>query len=95
MEAIESKGLSSGIIRELGEFPSGAVISERGLAEIFGRHRVSIKRAVGRGELPPSIRLFGEPIWTAGVLLEHLSKRLDESKKEYDQLQRKINEISA
>jgi hypothetical protein len=56
---------------------------------------VSVKRAVERGELPPSIRLFGEPVWTAGALLEHLSKRLDAAKKETEQLQKKINNFSA
>ena len=91
----DNKRLSLGIIKELGELPTGAVISEQGLAKIFDRHKVSVKRAVERGELPPSIRLFGEPVWTAGALLEHLSKRLDNAKKEAEQFQKKISELSA
>ena len=86
--------LPIGVIRELGELPAGAVITEQGLAKIFDRHKVSIKRAVERRELPPSIRLFGEPVWTVKVLLEHLSKRLDEAKKEAEQLQKKINNFT-
>lgn len=94
-EKTDNKKLSLGIIKELGELPTGAVISEQGLAKIFNRHKVSVKRAVERGELPPSIRLFGEPVWTAGALLEHLSKRLDAAKKETEQLQKKMNNFSA
>ena len=84
-----------GIITELGDLPADAVISEQALAKMFDRHRVSIKRAVERGELPPSIRLFGEPVWTVKALREHLTKRLDAAKKESEQLQKKINKFSA
>ena len=86
-----STEVNMGIIKELGDLPAGAVVTEQGLGRIFDRHKVSIKRAVGRGELPPSIKLFGEQIWTVKALLEHLGKRLDEAKKESEQLQKKIN----
>ena len=87
--------VSMGIIRELGDLPEGAVISEQGLAKIFDRHKASVKRAVERGELPPSVRLFGEPVWTVRALREHLTKRLDNARKESEQLQKKINNFSA
>lgn len=91
----EEKNIESGIVRELGDLPAEAVISEQALAKLFDRHRVSIKRAVQRGELPPSVRLFGEPVWTVKALREHLGKRLDQAKKESEQLQKKINELCA
>ena len=56
----EEKNNSIGVIRELGELSPDTVLSEQALAKIFDRHRVSIKRAVERGELPPSVRLFGD-----------------------------------
>lgn len=90
----EKSEVNLGIIRELGDLPDGAVITEQGLAKMFDRHKVSIKRAVEREELPPSIRLFGEPIWTVKALREHLTKRLDEARKESEQLQKKINKFS-
>lgn len=93
-EITESKEISLGIIRELGDLPAETVITEQGLAKIFDRHRVSIKRAVERRELPPGVRLFGEPVWTIKALREHLAKRLDAAKKETEQLQKKINEFS-
>ena len=83
-----------GIIRELGDLPAEAVVSEQALAKIFDRHRVSIKRAVERGELPPSIRLFGEPVWTVKALRDHLTNRLDAARKESEQLQKRISQFS-
>ena len=80
-----------GVIRELGDLPDGAVITEHGLSKMFDRHKVSIKRAVERGELPPSVRLFGEPIWTVKALREHLAMRLDEARKESERLHKKLN----
>lgn len=94
-EETENNGLSSGVIRELGDLPAEAVISEQGLAKLFGRHRVSIKRAISRGELPASIRLFGQEVWTIRVLREHLAKRLDAAKVESERSQKKLNELSA
>jgi hypothetical protein len=93
MDAQQSNDL--GIIRELGDLPAEAVISEQALAKIFDRHRVSIKRAVERGELPPSIRLFGEPVWTVKALRDHLAERLDAARKESEQLQKRISQFSA
>jgi hypothetical protein len=84
----------AGIIRELGELPPDTVLSEEALAKIFNRHRVSIKRAVERGELPPSVRLFGEPVWTVQALRDHVNRRLEAAKKEADRLQRKISQFS-
>ncbi|MEJ2705289.1 MAG: hypothetical protein P8Z79_22845 [Sedimentisphaerales bacterium] len=93
MDAEQSNDL--GIIRELGDLPAEAVISEQALAKIFDRHRVSIKRAIERGELPPSIRLFGEPVWTVKALRDHLAERLDAARKESEQLQKRISQFSA
>lgn len=67
------------VCAELGGLPDGAVVSEGGLARLFGKHPASIKRAVERGELPPPVRLMGRPVWTAGVLRRHLDRRLEEA----------------
>ena len=44
---------SPGIVKDLGSLPPGSIVPEEALARMFGRHPVSIKRAVERGELPP------------------------------------------
>jgi hypothetical protein len=66
------------IWRELGDLSPNTVISEAGLARLTGRHPVSIKRAVERGELPPAPRLLGQPRWTVGSLIDHLNARIQE-----------------
>jgi hypothetical protein len=87
-----------GIIAALGELGPGAVIMEKGLAELFGRHESSVKRAVKRGELPAPTRLFGQNVWTAGVVVQHLESRLKHEAKEYEQKaeekQRLMTELS-
>ena len=93
-EETENNGLSPGVVRELGDLPAEAIVSEEALAKIFKRHRVSVRRAVSRGELPPSIRLFGVPSWTVKALRDHLAKRLDAAVKESELLQEKINKYS-
>ena len=82
-----------GIIKELGDLPAGAIVNEEALARIFRRHQVSIKRAVQRGELPPPIRLLGAPVWTVGVILQHLKERLDTAKKEADDTARRFHDL--
>ena len=94
-KTVENNETTIGIILELGDLPAETVISEQALAKIFNRHRVSIKRAIERGELPPSIRLFGEPVWTIKAIQEHLSERLEQAKKDSEKLQKKFNELSA
>ena len=73
--ALASAG--QGICAELGTLPQGAVITEKALAALLGRTAKSIKRAVTRGELPPPVRILGEPRWTVGAILRHIDKRLE------------------
>jgi hypothetical protein len=88
----EDTNSNLGIIRQLGDLPPDTVLSEEALAKLFNRHRVSIKRAVERGELPPSVRLFGEPVWTVQALRDHMNRRLETAKKEAEHLQRRISQ---
>lgn len=71
-----------GIVKALGELPPGAILEEEAVARMFGRHAVSVKRAVERGELPPPVRMFGKPCWTAGAILSHIEARLEAAKRE-------------
>jgi len=88
------EAMNTGIIRELGELPPDTVLSEEALAKMFSRHRVSIKRAVERGELPPSVRLFGEPVWTVQALRDHVNRRLEAAQRDTERLQRRISQNS-
>ena len=87
-------GNSDGIIREMAELPPSTLITETGLAKLLNRHKVSIKRAVERGELPPPTRLLGEPVWTVRRINKHMEERLDVAKKEAEDIRKKLRSLS-
>ena len=70
-------GEPEGIWSEFEDLGGNAIVSESGLAGIFGKHRDSIKRAVERGELPKPFKLMGKPVWRVAGILEHF-KTLEE-----------------
>ncbi len=95
MEAAEKQEKGNlGIIRQLGDLPAEAVVSEEGLAKMLGKCRTSIKRAVRRQELPVPVRMFGESVWTVQALRDHLSQRLEAAKKDAERLQRRISQLT-
>ena len=82
-----------GVVRELGELGPGAIITEAALARMLGRHQVTLKRAVKRGELPPPVRLLGGPVWTAGAIVAHLEQRLADAAKDAERDARRISAL--
>jgi hypothetical protein len=78
---IEAQSLP-GIVAVLGEMKPGTIVTEEGLAQIFKRHVVSVKRAVERGELPPPCRLFGVRVWTVRALIRYIEHRLAKAMQE-------------
>ena len=83
-----------GVIAALGEMKSGAIITEEGVAQLFGRCAASVKRAVQRGELPAPCRLFGSNTWTVGVLVGHIEHRLEQAAAEAEAIEQKIKQLS-
>ena len=77
-----------------GELPPGAILEEEAVARMFNRHPASVKRAVERGELPPPVRLFGKPAWTAGAILAHMDARLAAAKREAEREAARISRLS-
>ena len=79
----------------IGSLQDGALITEAGLAKMFGRHPVSIKRAIERGELPPPIYLLKRPMFSIGGIRRHLDQRseeaLEEQKRTRDMVQKHRN----
>ena len=60
---------------------------------MFGRHPASIKRAVARGELPAPARLLGGNSWTAGAIVRHIERRMDEAAKENERTARRLDAL--
>ena len=87
------EGSLPGVIAALGELRPRTVITEDGIAQLFGRCATSVKRAVERGELPPPCRLFGGNVWTVESVLRHIEARLEAAASEHEQMQRKLREL--
>jgi hypothetical protein len=83
-----------GIIVALGEMKPGTIVTEEGLAQLFKRHVVSVKRAVERGELPQPCRLFGSRVWTAGVLIRYIERQLDKAAQEAERNAERMRTLS-
>ena len=81
----------SEVIRALAVEPPSAIVSEEWMAKTFNRHKVSIKRAVDRGELPPPVRMFGKPVWLVGEIIHHMEGRLARERDEQKRLQRVVS----
>ena len=73
------------------------ILYQADLAAIFSRDPSNIWRAVKRGELPPPIRMFGNNIWTAGSIIEHIraaeEKGAQEREKEATALKHKVAKL--
>jgi hypothetical protein len=91
----ESDETFAGIVAELGSLPEYTVLYENAVAQMFHRHKVSVKRAVERGELPPGVKMFGEQAWTVKVIREHITQRLEKAAKDTEKLNQRISKLSA
>ncbi len=90
---MQQNSIDENIISKLGELPSGTIIYEDGLAEIFGRCSTTIKRAVDRGEIPPAIRLFGKAAWLAGNIIDHIRMRLESAAQELERDRKRLSKM--
>ena len=94
MNATRKTGAFPPVVPELGELGEGAIVSKTGLAELLGKHPVSIDRAVSRGELPPPCRLTNGSVWTVGAIIRHLEQRLEAAAREAERDARRISKLS-
>jgi len=61
---------------QLASLPPDTLLTAEDLGMLLGRHKKSIQRSTRRGDLPAPIRMFGKNTWTAGIIREHVEKRL-------------------
>ena len=79
-------GGGPGTVEALARLAPGTLITEAGLAGIFGKCTASIRAAVDRGELPRPVRLMGKPTWTAGSIIRWHEDRLAAEAKKFARL---------
>ena len=82
VQAVDGQGAQPGVWRELGELPPGAIVTEEALARMFGVTRRTVRRMVGRFELPPPIRLSGRSVWLVGRILSHIEAAAERAERE-------------
>ena len=81
------------LMTTLATLPRDAIISEQQFAQLFRRDITSVKRAIQRGELPPSVPLLNKQVWTAGVILAHLNDRLEAERKKVGESLRRVQQL--
>ena len=86
VEQIEAASAHAGVFAAIGALPAGAVVTEDGLAKMWGKCKASIKAAVERGELPRPVRLMGKNSWTAGSIIRHHENRMEVEARRYARL---------
>lgn len=65
--------LFPGIYGRLNDLKPHDLLTYDGMRDLFQcESDKTIERTVDRGELPPPIKLFGNHVWLAGTLLNHL-----------------------
>ena len=82
-----------GVITELGDVPRCAIVFEDALTGNFDRCPASIKRAVGRGQIPEPMRIFGKNAWLVDVLLQHSEALHQEGARDRAERDRKIGTL--
>ena len=90
----EPEGKATGVVRAIGDLPPGAVLTTEGLADIFGCHVCTIRRAVRRGELPEPMRFMGGSTWLAGKIVEHLEARQEAAARAREKELARIRKLS-
>lgn len=66
-----------GVIDALARMPVQTLLDERALAAALKVTTRTIRRMVGRYELPPGVPLAGRTVWLSGKVLAFLEEKLD------------------
>ena len=82
------------IVAKLAQLEGDALITRKGLADLFDRCEKSVDRAVDSGHLPPPFVLFGTKVWTVRCLVQHFHAQQKEAVSEFAEIKRKIRHLS-
>ena len=93
-DATAGRGHVQGLqISELAQMPPKTILDATRLSEIVGVSPRSLRRMVGRFELPPSIPFGGHSVWLAGKVLEHIEAAAETAQKKAERQTRRISEL--
>jgi hypothetical protein len=64
-------------MRGLADVPPGTLLDEQALATSLHLSPRTVRRLVGRGQLPPGVKLGGRRIWVAGRVIDFVMAEAD------------------
>ena len=85
----------AGALDGLARLPAQAILDSTALAQALGVSARTIPRWVGRGQLPPGVKLGSKNVWMAGQVLNYFAIKLEDAEKSADRrhaAQRRANE---
>jgi N-methylhydantoinase B/oxoprolinase/acetone carboxylase alpha subunit len=74
----ESMGMA-GVVDVLARMPERAILDEKAMAEAFRVTPRTVRRMVGRYEIPPGVPLAGKTVWMAGKVLSFLESKMEQA----------------
>ena len=82
------------IITRLAELPRATLLDEKALAQTFGVTKRTVRRMVGRYELPPPVSFAGRSMWQVGKVLSWFEARADRLAREAERGAQKLKRMS-
>ncbi len=77
-----------GVYPQLGVLPPETIITQKGLAGIFGKSPKSVQRWVEERWLPQAIQLGEDRCWLNEAIVNHLRKRHEKAERDRDRAKR-------
>ena len=81
------------IITKLAELPRATLLDEKALAQTVGVTKRTVRRMVGRYELPPPVSFAGRSMWQVGKVLSWFEARAEQLAKEAERSAQRLKEI--
>lgn len=72
---------TAGALDGLARLPAQALLDGAALAQALGVSMRTIPRWVGRGHLPPGLKLGSKNVWMAGQVLNYFASKMEEAEK--------------
>jgi hypothetical protein len=81
-------------ITALAALPAGAFLDETALAGALDVNKRTIRRMVGRFELPPGVLFGGRKVWQPGAVLRWFEQRADRAAREAERAAMKFRALA-
>lgn len=79
-----------GVLDALARLPEKTLLTEDALARALGISKRTIRRMVGRFELPPAVRFGGRSTWQSGAVLRWFEARADRAARQAERAAGKL-----